>query len=208
MTVELPINSMTGGRAGEGAGDDVRGDGDDGGSAGLVPGEYSPVVGSNAGAVPSTVGQDTVDTTGADTGEITGDGLSGNGVSAGLVGLRMGDSNSATGPLPWVVGEDPGDCEGEVAGEVVGVAPGEAARKGDEGDAPGEGDDEAGDVDPGEAAGEADEGDVVVTAWETGDVTGASTCVTGEVTGASTWVTGEVTLVTTGVTTAVTGEGL
>ena len=34
MTVELPINSMTGGRAGEGAEGDVRGDGDDDGCAG------------------------------------------------------------------------------------------------------------------------------------------------------------------------------
>ncbi len=30
MTVELPIKSMIGGRAGEGAGECVRGDGDDG----------------------------------------------------------------------------------------------------------------------------------------------------------------------------------
>ena len=67
---------------------------------GLVPGKYSPVVGSNAGAVPSTIGQDTLGTTGAATGDTTGDGLSVNGVNTGLVGLRMGDSNSATGPLP------------------------------------------------------------------------------------------------------------
>ncbi len=34
MTVELPIKSMIGGRAGEGAGEDVRGEDDDGGCAG------------------------------------------------------------------------------------------------------------------------------------------------------------------------------
>ena len=202
---------------------------------GLVPGEYSPVVVSKAGAVPSTTGQGTVGTTGEATGDTTGDGLIVNGVSTGLVGLRMGDSNSATGPLPWVVGEDPGDsCEGEAAGEVVGAAPGEAAGEvvgaapgeaagtGDEGDAPGEDDDEAGDVGvaagtaSGEAAGEADEGDVVGEGEGEADpdVKGARLAATGEAsgdstegtTGANPSVTGDVRVGATVVTVWETGD--